>query len=125
LDTVFEIALDPLWMAHHRSRMAWWRPDALTWGKLAGREALFRLEVESSNASRAALRRKTARRFERALIYAKRFSLALVFALLAPPWVRRAAVESSYGCQGMQPWSWRLKAFGVLPVPHWGSARGG
>ena len=70
---------------------------------------LFWLEVESGNTSRATLRRKTIRRFEHALIYARRFSLSLVFALLAPSWVRRAVVE----------------IFVQLPVPLWGSARAG
>jgi hypothetical protein len=101
------------------------RPDALAWGKLAGREALFWLEVESGNASREALRRKTARRFEQALGYARRFSLALVFAVLSPPWVRRAVVEVFVGLPGdvavvLADW----KEYGALPMPQWGSARG-
>jgi hypothetical protein len=100
------------------------RPDALAWGELSGREALFWLEVESGNASREALRRKTARRFERALFYARRFSLSLVFALLDPPWVRQAVVGGFVQLPGdaavvLADW----KAFGVLPVPQWGSAR--
>ena len=40
------------------------RPDALAWGELSEREALFWLEVESGNASR-----KPARHFEGALLY--------------------------------------------------------
>jgi hypothetical protein len=81
------------------------------------------LEVESGNASRAALRRKMARRFERALIYARRFSLDLVFALLAPPWVRRTVVEIFIQIPGdaavvLADW----KAFGILPPPRCGSA---
>jgi hypothetical protein len=107
------------------SEVALWRsrPDALAWGKLSGREALFWLEVESGNASRAALRRKMARRFERALIYARRFSLDLVFALLAPPWVRRTVVEIFIQIPGdaavvLADW----KAFGILPPPRCGSA---
>jgi hypothetical protein len=101
------------------------RPDALAWGELAGREALFWLEVESGNASRETLRRKTILRFERALLYTRRFSLSLVFALLAPPWVRQAVVGRFVGLPGgaavvLADW----KAFGALPVPQWGSARG-
>jgi hypothetical protein len=100
------------------------RPDALGWGKLSGREALFWLEVESGNTSRETLRRKIIRRFERALIYTRRFSLALVFALLAPPWVRRAVMGSFIQLPGdaavvLADW----KAFGVLPAPQWGIAR--
>ena len=100
------------------------RPDALAWGELLGREALFWLEVESGNASRETLRRKTVRRFEGALLYARRFSVSLVFALLAPPWVRQAAVGGFVGLPGdagvvLADW----KAFGVLPVPQWGFAR--
>ncbi len=100
------------------------RPDALVWGKLSEREALFWLEVESGNASREALRRKPARSFERALAYTRRFSLPLVFALLAPPWVRQAVVEIFVQVPGeaavvLSDW----KAFGALPVPQWGFAR--
>jgi len=101
------------------------RPDALAWGDLAGREALFWLEVESGHTSRETLRRKTTRRFEGALLYARRFSLSLVFALLAPPWVRQAVVGSFVGLPGdaavvLADW----KAFGALPVPRWGVAAG-
>jgi hypothetical protein len=101
------------------------RPDALTWGILSGREALFWLEVESGNASRETLRRKTALRFERTLICARSFSLSLVFALLAPPWVRQAVVEVFVQVPGdaavvLADW----KAFGALPVPQWGTVRG-
>jgi hypothetical protein len=101
------------------------RPDALAWGKLSGGEALFWLEVESGNASRETLRRKTNRRFEQALLYARRFSLSLIFALLAPPWVRQAVVGGFVQLPRdvavvLADW----KAFGALPVPQWGSARG-
>lgn len=61
---------------------------------------LFWLEVESGNASRETLKRKTARRFEQARLYARRFSLSLVFALLAPPWVRQAVVGTFVGLPG-------------------------
>ena len=94
------------------------RPDALAWGTLSGREALFWLEVESGKALRQALRGKIIRRFEQALRYARRFSLPLVFALLAPPWVRRAVVAGFVGLPGdatvvLVDW----KAFGLLPMP--------
>ena len=97
------------------------RPDALAWGTLSGREALFWVEVESGKASRQALRGKILRRFEQALHYARRFSLPLVFALLAPPWVLRAVVGGFLGLPGdsavvLADW----KAFSALPVPRWG-----
>ncbi len=100
------------------------RPDALAWGELSDREALFWLEVESGNASRETLRRKISRRFEQALFYVRRFSLDLVFALLAPPWVRQAVLEIFVHLPGdaavvLADW----KVFGVLPVPQWGSMR--
>jgi hypothetical protein len=100
------------------------RPDALAWGTFSGRETLFWLEVESGKASREVLRRKTVHRFEGALRYARRFSLSLVFALLAPPWVRRAVVAGFVGLPRdaavvLADW----KAFGELPVPGWGAAR--
>ena len=100
------------------------RPDALAWGELLGGEALFWLEVESGNASRETLQRKTIRRFEQALLYTRCFSLCLVFTLLAPPWVRQAVVGGFVGLPGdaavvLADW----KAFGALPVPGWGSAR--
>jgi len=100
------------------------RPDALAWGTLSGREVLFWLEVESGKASRQALRGKIIRRFEQALRYARRFSLLLVFALLAPAWVRRAVVGGFVGLPGdtavvLADW----KAFGALPAPGWGAAR--
>jgi len=100
------------------------RPDALAWGEILGREALFWLEVESGKASRETLRGKTARRFWGALLYARRFPVSLVFALLAPPWVRQAVVGGFVGLPGdaavvLADW----KAFGALPAPRWGSAR--
>jgi len=65
------------------------------------------------------------RRFEQALLYARRFSLSLVFTLLAPPWVLRVVVGGFGGLPGdaavvLADW----KAFGVLPAPRWGTARG-
>ena len=100
------------------------RPDALAWGELSGGEAFFWLEVESGNASREMIKHKTVRRFEQALLYARRFSLALVFALLAPPWVRQAAVEIFVQVPGdavvvLADW----KAFGALPLSQWGAVR--
>lgn len=90
------------------------------------RSSAFWLEVESGNASRETLRRKTARRFERALAYTRRFSLFLVYTLLSPPWVRRAVVEIFVQMPGdaavvLADW----KAFGALSVPLWGAVLGG
>jgi hypothetical protein len=115
-----------IWTGWSEVAMGRLRPDALAWGVLGGREALFWLEVESGNASRETLRRKTVRRFEGALIYARRFSLSLVFALLAPPWVRRAVMEIFVQVPGdaavvLADW----KAFGALPAPQWGIVREG
>jgi hypothetical protein len=100
------------------------RPDALAWGMLSGRETLFWLEVESGKASREMLRRKIIHRFDQALRYARCFSLSLVFALLAPPWVLRAVVGGFLGLPGdsavvLADW----KAFSALPAPMWGLAR--
>lgn len=113
-----------VWSGWSEVAMGRLRPDALAWGELAGREALFWLEVESGNASRETLRCKTTRRFERALTYTRRFSLSLVFALLAQPWVRQAVVEIFVKVPGeaavvLADW----KAFGALPVPQWGAVR--
>jgi len=100
------------------------RPDSLAWGTLSGRETLFWLEVESGKASREMLRGKIIHRFEQALLYARRFSLSLVFALLAPPWVLQAVVRGFVELPGdvavvLADW----KAFGGLPVPGWGAVR--
>jgi len=80
--------------------------------------------VESGNASRETLRHKTTRRFEQAQLYARRFSVSLVFALLAPPWVCQAVVGGFVGLPGdaavvLADW----KAFGALPAPRWGFGR--
>ena len=69
------------------------RPDALCWGRLDGYETLFWLEVESGNTSSEILREKTIRRINQALIYARGFSVRLVFGLLGLPWVRREGLE--------------------------------
>jgi len=118
--------LAEIWTGWSEVALGRLRPDALAWGQLLGREALFWLEVESGNASRATLRGKTSRRFREALRYARRNSLALVFALLAPPWVRKAVLEVFAGMPGdaavvLADW----KAFGVLPAPGWGYVRAG
>jgi hypothetical protein len=100
------------------------RPDALAWGRLEGRETLFWLEVERGSDSRAELQRKTMQRFNQAMVYARQFPIHLVFALLAPPWVRETTVQVFCNVPEMAAVvlaDW--KGFGVLPVPAWGEAR--
>jgi len=70
------------------------------------------------------LRGKTVHRFDGALLYVRQFSLSLVFALLAPPWVLRAVVGGFVGLPGdaavvLADW----KRFGMLPAPGWGDVR--
>ena len=113
-----------IWIGWSEVALGRLRPDALAWGMLSGRETLFWLEVESGKASRQALRGKIIRRFEQALHYARRFSLPLVFALLAPAWVRQAVVGGFVGLPGeavvvLGDWM----SFGVLPAPRWGAVR--
>jgi hypothetical protein len=100
------------------------RPDALCWGRLQGAETLFWLEVESGNRSRQLLRKITLIRVNRALVYARGFSVRLVFALLGPPWVRKEAVKVFVDSPEdlavvLEDW----KRFGELPVPVWGRVR--
>ncbi len=100
------------------------RPDALCWGRWDGYETLFWLEVESGHDSVEALQRKTVRRVNQALMYARRCPVRLVFVVLGPPWVRAAVVEVFQHLPGdvaalLEDW----KSFGVLPVPQWGRVR--
>jgi len=60
-------------------------PDALAWGKLRGREALFWLEVDSGQSSREALVGKLLRRMNAAVVYGRGFGLGVVIAILGPP----------------------------------------
>ena len=97
------------------------RPDALCWGRLDGEEALFWLEVESGNTSRETLRRKTLRRVNQALVYARGYQIRLIFALLGPPWVCEEVVKVFHDLPDdlavvIEDW----KAFGELPIPAWG-----
>jgi hypothetical protein len=100
------------------------RPDALCWGQLDGYETLFWLEVESGNRARARLQRKTADRVNRALLYAHRSSVRLVFVLLGPPWVREGVAGIFPALPGdlavmLADW----KHFGDLPEPGWGRVK--
>jgi hypothetical protein len=91
---------------------------------LEGCETLFWLEVEGGNVSREVLRRKTLRRVNRALVYARGYKVRLLFALLGLPWVRRDVVEVFHDLPGdvavvLEDW----KEFGRLPVPGWGKVK--
>lgn len=100
------------------------RPDALAWGQLHGREALFVLEVERGNRSSKKLELKAQRKLNRALTYAREFSLSLVFAILGPNWVLNAEIGAFRNLPddvALVLGDW--KAFGELPVPRWGYAR--
>jgi hypothetical protein len=100
------------------------RPDALCWGRLGEYETLFWLEVESGHDSRDQLQRKTVRRINQALLFSRRASVGLVFVLLGPRWVRKAAVEDFPALPVdlavvLEDW----KQFGVLASPEWGRVR--
>jgi len=97
------------------------RPDALAWGRLHGRETLFVLEVERGNRSSTQLELKAQRKLNRALTYAREFSLYLVFAILGPNWVLDAEIGAFRDLPddvALVLGDW--KAFGELPVPSWG-----
>lgn len=96
-------------------------PDALAWGKTGGYETLFWLEVETGHLSREQIRRKIHRRFEGAAAYARDYGIRLVFAVLAPNWVREAAAVvfreiPPFAAVVISDW----KSFGVLPPARWG-----
>lgn len=99
-------------------------PDALAWGRLENQETLFWLEVESGKASRADLQLKMTQRLSRAAVYANQFSLCLVFAVLAPPWVRETVAKVFHDLpQSVSVVLTDWKDFGRLPMPKWGAAR--
>jgi len=99
-------------------------PDALAWGRLEERETLFWLEVESGKASRIDLQLKMTQRLSRAAVYANQFSLCLVFAVLAPPWVRETVAQVFHNLpQSVSVVLTDWKDFGQLPTPKWGAAR--
>ena len=99
-------------------------PDALAWGRLDDQETLFWLEVESGKASRADLQLKMTQRLSRAAVYTNQFSLCLVFAVLAPPWVRETVAQVFHNLpQSVSVVLTDWKDFGQLPTPKWGVAR--
>ncbi len=97
------------------------RPDGLCWGKIYGRETLFWLEVESGHDSREKLRRKMIYRINKALVYARRSPVRLVFTLMAPRWVWKEAAGGVSNLPGdlalvFADWT----DFGYLPMPAFG-----
>lgn len=101
-------------------------PDALAWGRLDGQETLFWLEVEGGHASRAELQRRARVRCNRAILYARSFSVNLVFVILAQGWIRETIVGGF--CDLPDTVSVVLAdwiSFGWLPAPAWGRAVNG
>ena len=110
-------------------------PDALCWGRVAGYESLVWLEVERGNHLTVdtveALRSKFIARFNRALVYVRRFPtgsgtrLHLVFAVLGPERVLQVAREAFSSLpQDAAVLIADWKAFGKLPRLSWGRAQG-
>jgi hypothetical protein len=99
-------------------------PDGLAWGILDGHETLFWLEVESGHTAAAKLRPKMARRFDRALTYARSLGVHLLYAVLGPD---RVIEESVRVFRNVPPdaavvmGNWI--AFGRLPFAVWGTVR--
>ncbi len=98
-------------------------PDALAWGRFDGHETLFWLEVESGGTSGKKILERSAKRFQKAILYAKENGVHLVFVLLGRPWVGRAARLAFVGVPEnvaviVADW----KKFGKIPIPHWGMA---
>lgn len=96
-------------------------PDGLAWGRLDGAETLFWLEVESGHYSSGLLQEKMKTALQRAITYAARYHLRLVFCLLAQPWSCRAAAAiftqvPEWAAVVLQDW----KRFGRLPRWEWG-----
>jgi len=102
------------------------RPDALAWGLLNGREAIFWLEVESGNRSKVEIARKAIRSINKAILYVDSFSdLDLVVTFLGPPWVLggiKDVLSDVPGRMAVVLAGWT--DFGVLPEPVWGKVVG-
>ena len=99
-------------------------PDALAWGSFDDYETLFWLEVESGHQSSERITQKINRRLNQASAYAKSMKLHVVFALLAIPWVQRAAGLALVNIQdhiAVVTGDWN--DFGCLPVAEWGKVR--
>lgn len=101
-------------------------PDALAWGRLYGRETLFWAEVEGAGFSRTEIQEKIGRRFERAILYARRMNMHLAFVVLAMPWIQEATRPVFTGVPpniAVVTSDWNK--FGELPVPEWGKVKMG
>ena len=98
-------------------------PDALAWGKLAGFESLFWLEVESGHCSRGVILEKTTIRWLKAVGYAEAVGVRLVFVFFGMPWVRDAArlafMDVPQTCAVIIA-DWSRHNFGQLLFPKWG-----
>jgi len=96
-------------------------PDALAWGRFDGHETLFWLEVESGGTSGKRIMERNAKRFQKAILYAKENDVHLVFALLAKRWAGQSARLAFVGVPenvAVVVADWKL--FGELIVPQWG-----
>jgi hypothetical protein len=98
-------------------------PDALAWGRFDGYETLFWLEVESGGTSGKKIMERNAKRFQKAILYAKENDVHLVFVLLAKRWAGQAARLAFVGLPNnvavvVENW----KVFDELIVPQWGQA---
>jgi hypothetical protein len=96
-------------------------PDALAWGRVDGFETLFWLEVESGHRSRNELVTILRRRFNQAIIYARRFPIRLVFVVLGQTWVQGTSAKVFLDLPHdaavvMGDWL----TFGQLALPGWG-----
>ena len=95
-------------------------PDALAWGRFDGHETLFWLEVESGGTSGRRIMERNAKRFQKAIRYAKENGVHLVFVLLGRPWAGQAARLAFAGVpQNVAVLIVDWKKFGKLPVPQW------
>ncbi len=66
-------------------------PDALAWGRVQGQETLFWLEVGENHKKGDDIAGDVGKRLRQAIQLASRTGVRLVFAVLAPPWVRQQA----------------------------------
>ena len=99
-------------------------PDGLSWGTLDGQDTLFWLEVESGHTSAKNLRPKMARRFDRALAYARSFGVRLLYAVLGKD---RVLEETVRVFRNVPPDAAVVMGnwieFGRLPFAVWGMVR--
>lgn len=105
-------------------------PDALAWGQVEGQECLFWAEVERGNQvwakTQDMFQRKLITRFNRALVYTRRFArggVRLVFTVLGPARLRqvRAGLGQVSEDAALLFADWRAE--GELPALAWGEVR--